>query len=278
MGILLFGVATVNSSNNLLYIILAFVLSLMILSGLTSSINIQFIEIEIRPSGFYFKNHKGLLTLRIKNASFLPKFALQIRANGNFFRSGSVFVGFVSRKHNAQTQLEITPIRRGSVSLESLTISSFFPFGFTERQYKINVDMEIMVFPDINSTNTGVQFERKKSEGAGVLSWKTGRGGDFQGLSEYSFGESLYHIHWRKSYDQIYTKKYGDEMRKGRMIVLPQKWNENTLDSIATMVNNLIKNGKSVGIKTPDITIYPSAGMGQAYRIYAQLASLPFKS
>ncbi len=64
---LIAGVVAVNSGNNLLFILVAALLSLLTLSGILAYINIHGLDISLRVPGEVFAGHPATVILDLKN-------------------------------------------------------------------------------------------------------------------------------------------------------------------------------------------------------------------
>jgi uncharacterized protein (DUF58 family) len=83
-GVTIFlGVSAVNTSNNLLYLVVSFLLSFMLLSGMLSLYNLRGLSLELIPPKEVYAQRAENFKLILKNQKRFPSFTLLVEAQGS---------------------------------------------------------------------------------------------------------------------------------------------------------------------------------------------------
>lgn len=264
---LLFGIATINSGNNLLYMILAYLLMLLFSSGILSTLNILFLEISIEGQDIIYKNREGDILITVRKNK-IPGFFLYFCT-----RDGCTFVPELGGK-KVILKLPYKGKRRGIQNIDSITVYSLYPFGFAKRWRDIKQNAQVLVLPDIDrNANMDGYYERFSLGDKSVK--ERGFDGEFQGLMRYRSGESLYHIHWKKSYKELQVKRFGNNQKDSVIFRLKERPSDDEIDIVASLIHREIKKGKSVGLLVENrFFIEPSKGNAHELGLLKKLALL----
>ncbi len=273
IGITIFlGVAAVNTANNLLYLVVSYMLSFMLLSGVLSLYNIRGLEVVlIPPEEVYVGSKTGLRTL-IKNTKRFPAFLIYIR-----IREDSHVFPLILGGKEVEGRVSTTFEKRGHYSTISLEISSSFPVGLFERFYNVDIPINLVVFPhpmEVVERSLNI-FPRQRGQ-ANILSRKRGYE-ELYGVREYS-NEPLKLIHWKLSAKtgSLYVKEMVEE--SAPPVILSLDMAEGTLEEriskLAYLVIRFTSEGRPVGLKLTDRTIEPSTGVSHKRRLLTELALL----
>ncbi len=133
------SVAAVNTGNNLLYLISSLMLALMLLSGLSSLMNLLFLEVSLSPSRAVFAGTPAPFRLTIRK-----------RRMESFFLScetlfGALRIPYV--KGQVDKSLWLSFPKRGTARVDNLKVHSGFPLGFFKRFKICSLDLEVLVYP-----------------------------------------------------------------------------------------------------------------------------------
>lgn len=264
---LFFGIATINSGNNLLYMILSYLLILLFASGIMSTANILFLDIEIIGQEEIYKNRTGYLLVKVrkrKNPGFFLYFCIG---------DGCAFVPIL-RKNSVIIKVPYKGTKRGIQKVLNIKVYSLFPFGFAQRWRNIDVDAKVLVFPSIDKDVEKEYMVRKYLLGEEDSNTR-GFDGEFRGLGRYRVGESLYHIHWKKSYKELNIKEFGTMERDNLVFWLSSEADESDIDSVASIIHRKIREGKNVGLLVENkFYIAPSTGHTHELHLMRRLALL----
>lgn len=195
------GSAAYNTSSNILFIVLALLLSSLLLSGLLSWMNFKgtkwrlFLERHFRvgevvPVGIEITNEK----------SFLPTQSLwfYLKAHTANEARRLPLEDPVEARQSAQLQWLFAPVQRGRETIEIVGLESSYPFGFLRKTIGNSLKKETLVWPEkISYQMTPPSLARARSEGMAVS--MAGSGSELINLREYRPGDPLRTIHWKAS-------------------------------------------------------------------------------
>ena len=265
------GFAATNTMNNLLYLVLAFLLSLMTVSGIVSRRNLREIEFSVTPPPEIYKNKPAYFVVNIRSRRG-KKFNIFVELEG--VRRGLQVIG-----KNEQLAIPVIFRERGMRKISNFKISSSFPFSFFTREENFNLNLEITVFPEIFDVSKRIKSFRERFSSGEIESQKPGTGGDFLGLREYNDGDPVRLVHWKASAknDELYTKIFSGPGWKEIILSeddLSQRDFEKRIDEMASLAVSLLVSGYSVGIKLGELNIPPDTGNLQKHKILRELALL----
>lgn len=138
LAILLVGLASLNTGNNLMYLILSVMLSVFFLSLLITSLNLKGIKISIEPLEELFAQRPSRIKIRYSKKGYLSSLSLFLLSSPS--SPVKVFDYIKSLKPNKDIEkiVTITPLRRGLLNLgESLLLRRDFPLYLQKHLYAL---------------------------------------------------------------------------------------------------------------------------------------------
>lgn len=213
VGCLLVGVAATNTGNNALYIVLAVMLAVLVVSGLTSRVNLRGLEVELEPPSEVHANRPFHLRLLLRHGGrLLPRWLL-------VFTLGEpgqpLLVPYLPRRGSSRGYLELLLPRRGRHRFTRLHVGSIFPLGFFHKGLRYPVDAEVLVYPELFAAAT-IAPERASLRGEGFAQ-RVGWGHDLHSLRAFRSGDDPRRIHWKQTArtgSMIFTEREAEEGRR----------------------------------------------------------------
>lgn len=281
-GILAVGLAAVNTGNNLLFLLLGALLGVVALSGILSEIVLRRVEVVRRlprgtPVGVPARIRYEVTNLR----SRLPILTLEIRESQV---PGAAWVPNLAAGASTVVRNEPLFIRRGTVSLETLTLSTAFPFGLFRKERDIHLPGELVVWPSTERAVPPIRLggERIRRSGGESGSAAAPRG-DFRSLREYRGGDDLRDIHWKASARSgtLMAREYERDESASLWICLDAaaptgEEAEAAVETAASLAARALGEGRRVGLRTQGRDIPPFRGEPQLERILDALARVDF--
>jgi uncharacterized protein (DUF58 family) len=222
LGIFGLGFATMNTGNNVLYLLMGALLGLIALSGWLSEQSLQRNHIVRSLPPSITAGHIARITYHVHNGkSKLPTVALELRESATPRATiGAAFVPIIEPGADASAVAEVRYDRRGLHRLETLIATTSYPFGLFEKERDLRVEGLVTVWP---RTDRIVRVPRpagrrgvRSSAGGGAA--VGAERGDFRALRPYRPGDDPRDVHWRstarrgepimREYDRDATESY----------------------------------------------------------------------
>jgi uncharacterized protein (DUF58 family) len=193
------GAAAVNTGNNLLYLVLGLMLSLIVLSGVLSDLVLSGVRVRRALPSRAFARTPCVIELALANDKrWLPSFSIEVedQAEGEPTDRRCYFLKVGARAEQVAAYRR-APARRGTLVLARFRLSTRYPFGLFEKWRIIEDRAELLVYPGLvpvlapEAPSGGEIVERAAP--------RPGHGTEFAGLREYRHGDEARAIHWRRS-------------------------------------------------------------------------------
>ncbi len=274
------GLGALNTGNNLLYLVLGFMLSIIVLSGVLSERAIWDIHLKrLLPDGAFAKEPFALRyeVTRKKGRAF----ALMLReADGSV--DAWAWVPLVGEREPVTVRANATAHRRGPHQLGKVEISTAFPLGIFEKSRLVELSDLLVVFPRRGFSCPPTQADAGRQAGDGGNPHLRDGNGDIQGLRDLEAGEDARRIHWRKSAAAGKLVKVEREREDRKQFTLkidpglPSDALERACEETAAATQQLLGEGHEVGLYTGERKIRPGAGPGHERRLLTALAWVGF--
>ncbi len=257
------GLAAINTGNNLLYLLLGLLLSLILVSGVMSELSLRQLTVNRRLPARAQAGRPHLVEIEVFNhKQKLPSYAIEVED----LRAGQpadkrCFFLKISPRSAQVAAYRRKPHRRGRDTHTGFRVATRFPFGVFEKSLHYELDGEMIIYPAIDR----VRLPREDAAGdrGGVESLRRGCGDEIVGLRAMRPGDDHRDIYWRKSTvpNQFVLKERAREARPEAVLELddirPQQsgaeWNtdfERRIREVASHAVARIKRGDGVKIAT----------------------------
>jgi uncharacterized protein (DUF58 family) len=276
-GVIALGLATLNTGNNLLYLLLGGLLGLIVVSGWLSEQAIRHVRIVRRtphgsagePLTFSYEVHNGKRRL--------PTLALELR------EADAPIVGFlpmVAAGRSAFARAEVTFRRRGVYRLHRFTLSTTFPFGLFIKERDVVFPGSVVVWPRSDlpvreARKAGARARRSSAEAAALA----GGRGDYRSLRPYTPGDDPRDVHWRSTarYAQPVVREYERDAAETLWLAIELRTAqleaaETAIETAASLAARAIGRGERVALVTNDTVIDAGTGGAQLERVLDALA------
>jgi uncharacterized protein (DUF58 family) len=215
------GMAAINTGNNLLYLLLGWLLSVIIASGVLSEQVLRGLRIQRRPPGRIFAGQPFLMEISVENTKgSLSSYSIEVedRIAGGALDKKCYFLK-VPAGRTQRTSYRHTFLHRGLCRFTGFRVGTKFPFGLFRKSRDVDVTKDVIVYPQIHPIT--VPAPRARYAGADAAR-QIGRRGEFFGLREYRDGDDRRDIHWRSTArtGRPLVREYEDESQKRAVILL----------------------------------------------------------
>jgi uncharacterized protein (DUF58 family) len=201
---LLVALAALNTGNNLLFLILSCLVSIILMSGILSSVSLAGVDLGIGLPEHIFAGQTVRASVELINGKLtLPSFALRVEAvvpknsPAAALLETPVFFPYLPRQQSMKQSVPVTFLKRGLHVQDTFSIVTRFPFGFLQKSRRVALKSEALVYPS-------VEWDSELSEifpgiEGSIESYHKGRGQDLHALREYVPTDSASHVHWKAS-------------------------------------------------------------------------------
>ncbi len=205
--------AATNTGNNALYLVLACMLALLVVSGVVSRLNLQRLAVGVESPGDLFAHRPFQLPFTITNQSrrwsrWLLLFSVA--------RNGPArLVPHLPAGKSARGNLELLLPRRGRHRIEFAHFSSLFPVGLFRKGMRYAIGLDLLVFPELFAAG-GLEAQPTGLAGD-ESSPRAGWGHELHALRSYRTGDDPRGIHWKKSAQTgalVFMERESEESRR----------------------------------------------------------------
>jgi uncharacterized protein (DUF58 family) len=194
------GVAALNTGNNLLYLLLAMMLSLIVMSGILSEQCLRHLVIRRRIPEHVFANSPALIMLSITNRKQrLPSFSLRVLdvVEGKTVDRGIHVLHLPAGALVTQSYPILFP-RRGRYRIEGIKVQTRFPFGLFIKAAHIPLSSDLVVYPELRPLPEDLLQDLAVLGHDQAVS-RRGQGVGLYNLREYLPSDDSRMIHWKTS-------------------------------------------------------------------------------
>ncbi|HEX3764970.1 MAG TPA: DUF58 domain-containing protein [Kofleriaceae bacterium] len=294
------GFAAINTGNNLLYLLLGWLLSFIIASGILSEMTLQRLTVERRPPPRVFAGEPFLMEVVIRNDKpTRASYSIEVEdlVGATPLDKRCYFLKIPAAK-SQRTSYRHTFVRRGLYTLTGYRVATKFPFALFRKSRDVDAPLEVLVYP----ARVMVPRPAPRTEARGeATANRTGRRGDFFGLREHRAGDDRRDVHWRSSArtGRLLVREYEDEHARRVAIAvdnaLPDAVRDAAADGAitpeveaqvasveraisvaASLAAVYLEAGWTIELCARGCRIPPGAGRNQEARIARALALLPY--
>jgi uncharacterized protein (DUF58 family) len=216
------GFAAINTGNNLLYLLLGMLLSLIVLSGVMSELSLRDLNVVRRLPTRAQVGRAHLVEIEVFNRKKrIPSYAIEVED----LRAGQpadkrCFFLKISPNSAQVAAYRRSPQRRGRDCHVGFRIATRFPFGLFEKSREVPCEGELIIYPAVDSLRLRSDVGGRRLGGTGLSG--RGSGDEVFGLRSMRDGDDPRDIYWRKStlLDQLVLRERARETRPDIELVL----------------------------------------------------------
>src|SRR4051812_20996235 len=209
------GFAAINTGNNLLYLLLGMLLSLIVLSGVMSELSLRDLNVVRRLPTRAQVGRAHLVEIEVFNRKKrIPSYAIEVED----LRAGQpadkrCFFLKISPNSAQVAAYRRSPQRRGRDRHVGFRIATRFPFGLFEKSREVACEGELVIYPAVDTLRLRADESGRKPGGAGSIG--RGAGDEIVGVRVMREGDDPRDIYWRKSTvnDQMVLRERARETR-----------------------------------------------------------------
>ena len=273
------AIGAVLSANNLLFLILAAMLSILFISGFVSKLVLAGLEVDLLLPPHISARRRVRANIRLKNLKrWMPSFSIHLSGVPGSGYDGALYYPAIPGGVALEEAVDLSFSKRGRHRERAFQLTTRFPFGFAERRELVTMGHEITVYPCLDPRPG---FESLLEEVAGDLeAWRRGQGHDFYRIRPYEALESARHVDWKATAHtgSLQVREFARDEDQLVVICLDidaardrQLWFETAVECAAFIAFRLSQGGHRVRLRTQEIDV-TSPAEGDIYTLLKYLA------
>jgi uncharacterized protein (DUF58 family) len=220
------GLAAVNTANNLLYLVLGLLLSLLLVSGVLSDLALWRLRIRRKLPTRLFAGRRSYMDVELLNEKrWLASISIETIDELDGVETEPARFVRVGPGETQVASYGFETKRRGIVELGTMRVITRYPFGLIEKGYTTYLPDEVIVYPQLLEHVATPATRPMQGDAAPIH--QTGRGSEFAGsVRFYREGDEARDIHWKRT------------ASRGELVVREHERDSNAL--VTLTVNNLL--------------------------------------
>jgi uncharacterized protein (DUF58 family) len=266
-------------ANNLLFLILAAMLSTFMVSGFVSKLGLAGLELDLFLPHHIAARRKVRAGVRVRNLKrWIPSFSIHLEGAAQSGFDSILYFPVIPGGATVEEAVDVYFPRRGTHAERSFQFSTSFPFGFSERRETVTTRREILVYPCLDPQPG---FEALLTSVHGEMETiQRGRGHDFYRIRPYDALESARHVDWKATAHtgNLQVREYTREQERSVEIYLDldvpfgaENWFESAVECTAFLAYELSSREARVRLRTQEFDVVTPEG-GDVYTILKYLA------
>lgn len=281
--ILIVGLAAFVSANNLLFLILALLLAVFLVSGFVSRMGLAGLELELTLPEHLSAKQPAQARALVRNVkTWLPSFSIRLAGTNPATFPVDLYFPLIPAMSSVGEGIPVCFPRRGSYRENSFQFQTRFPFGFTERRIQVPLRGEVIVYPSIEPHP---EFEDILQRAEGDISARRrGLGTEFHRIRPYELGENVRNVDWKATAHtgRLQVREYtsNDNRTAELYLDLAQEdgseftaWFERAVDCSAFLVWQLTQKEIRVRFRTQNVS-FSAPDEVDVYTILKYLATV----
>lgn len=278
------GLAAINTGNNLLYLVLGWLLSLIVASGALSNLTLRGVTARRRVPHRVHAGRPFAMELALENGKRrVSSYSIEaVDLQGGhaldkrcyFLKLGPGATQTASYRH--------TFPRRGLYRLDGVRLVTRFPFGLFWKSRDLAGEDEVLVYPAVRPVALPAPRSPRHGDAAQT---RLGRRGEFFGLREYRDGDDSRAIHWQSSAraGRLLLREMEEEAQRRVVVEIENgvadpedeaelEALEEAIGSAASLVVAYLRRGYLVRLVARGVDVPWSAGPMHEHRLLRALA------
>jgi len=263
LTLLVIALAAFLSANNLLFLILAAMLSTMLVSGFISRLGLAGLELDLILPEHISARRTVRAGIRLRNLKrWMPSFSIHLAGAPESGVEAVLYFPVIPGGTMLEESVDLYFARRGAQRERSFQFSTRFPFGFSERREMVTARHDVVVYPCLDPQPG---FEALLASVRGEIeAQQRGRGHDFYRIRPYEAFESSRHVDWKATahVGDLQVREFAREQDHRVLIYFDldspaaaESWFESSVDCAAFLAYHLAGHGAAVRLQTQDFDI-----------------------
>jgi uncharacterized protein (DUF58 family) len=203
--VLMIALSTFNTGNNLLVIVLSFLLAALLVSGMFSNLSLYGLRVHLQIPDSIHAQQKIILIFGLENFKRrIPSFSVTLKGDHSgtaqnepdFFQTEKHFP-FIGPRKTVTIPTPCTFEKRGVYPVDAFEVRTQFPFGFFSRGRKLDTLGQITIYPALIPYR---ELFRRQSALLGSEIWlRKGKGTGLYNIRDYQRGDDARFVSWKST-------------------------------------------------------------------------------
>ncbi len=310
--VFILATAAINSGNNLLFLILAMLLSAIVTSGLIARNSLRAVSVSMRVPENVFEGERVTVKVSLRNQKrVFPSFSISVEDLSSISQSGRRARWKLVRRASGSSESSDDPCRavlrhrayfpyippreirselvfqtypnRGRYSLDGYMLTTRFPFGLFQRGERSRASGEVIVYPSIREI--AAYFHLLPFLPGMLEGQQPGHGESLYSIRRYQEGESARIVDWKATAKtgEIMAREYTREEENRFCLILdtlifpPDRHHssaqfEKAVSFAASLAAHFVGEGAELEFLSPQEHQPRGSGLPHLYRILRSLA------
>ncbi|MCC6588448.1 MAG: DUF58 domain-containing protein [Bryobacterales bacterium] len=267
------------SGNNLLFLLLALMIAMLLVSGFLSRLSLAGLELDILfPQHIPARRDIPARMKLMNEKSWMPSFSINVRGLPGTAYVSPLYFPLLGGGTAVEESVQVRFAQRGTHARNSFMLYSRFPFGFAERRVQVTPPRDVLVYPSLDPQPS---FQGILHHLQGEIEEQVrGRSTDFYRIRPYEARESARHVDWRATAHtgelqvREFTRERDPLVEMYLDLSVPQEhreWFERAVDCCAYLTWELGSRNARVRLRSQDFDV-TSPAEGDVYTILKYLA------
>jgi uncharacterized protein (DUF58 family) len=262
-AVLMVGLAAFASANNLLFLLLAAMLSSLLISGFIGRLSLAGLEIEFLLPEHISARRRFTGRLLVRNTKgWMTSFSIRLDGSADSGLTAPLYFPAIPGGALLNEPVELYFARRGAYTNNTFEFSTRFPFGFADRRVHVRLRREILVYPCLDPQPG---FEELAHFLSGEIETHyRGRGYDFYRIRPYEPMESARHVDWKATAHtgDLQVREFAREQEHLVYVYLDlgvpgieSAWFEHAVDCAAFLAWRVVERGARIRFRSQDFDL-----------------------
>jgi uncharacterized protein (DUF58 family) len=231
-GVAVVTLAALNTGNNLLFMVLACLLSGILISGVLSRLVLSGVDLHLDLPEHIFATQPAVALAELCNEKYwLPSFSLSVVGEAPAGKRGRgrnpgailtrpIYFPYLPRMGSVRQSVELTFPRRGVYRQDALGLRTKFPFGFLQKTRRMDAGLEIVAYPAVRPSDEF--FDVLPLVTGELESYVRGRGHDLYAIRDYRSTDNPRHMDWKATAKKaaLQVREYAREDERRVLLAL----------------------------------------------------------
>jgi len=193
IAVVLIGFASLNTGNNLIYLIFSLMLSITLVTFVLSAVNLRGLMVRLSFKEPVYAGTPFSMDVIVENTKSIPSYSVSIMLP--FTDTPRVYLPYIKKGLNRMRFSEMVLKKRGRYHISELRLMTGFPFIFMHLYKRAGHDTEVIVYPGIIDVGPLITDILPSASESGRP--RIEHEGEYLFAREYIYGEESRRIDWK---------------------------------------------------------------------------------